>query len=195
MPSKCTLPESGVSSISSVRASVDFPQPDSPTRPSVSPRSRSSVMPSSADSLVLGVGHAERLAQIADLEQLSQTSVGCPSRAGGSTSSGKWQAALRRGADGVERRPLGGADLPGQRAARLVDAAFRDRMQVGRRAADRLQLVAAPRVDGHRIQQPLGVGMLAGWRKPRQPGRFRRCYRHTSPRPGRLPRRPAPSRG
>ena len=37
VPSKVTVPASGVSSIIRVRASVDFPQPDSPTRPRVSP--------------------------------------------------------------------------------------------------------------------------------------------------------------
>ena len=51
-PSKRTEPPSGVSSMSSVRASVDLPQPDSPTRPSVSPRCRSRVTPSSARSSV-----------------------------------------------------------------------------------------------------------------------------------------------
>src|SRR4051794_30056780 len=53
MPSNRTVPESGRSSISNVLARVDFPQPDSPTRPRVLPRARSRVMPSSAHSFFL----------------------------------------------------------------------------------------------------------------------------------------------
>ena len=37
VPSKTTLPAVGSSSLTSIRAVVDFPQPDSPTSPSVSP--------------------------------------------------------------------------------------------------------------------------------------------------------------
>src|SRR3954464_3781060 len=159
MPSNRTLPESGVSNISSVRASVDFPQPDSPTRPSVSPRTRSSVMPSSADSLFLALGTRNDLRRSRTSSSFSDICWLSFSR-GEIDLFGEMAGGLATGADGVERRSLGGADLPGQGAARLVDATFRDRVQVGRRAADRLQLVAAPRVDRHRTQQPLRVGML-----------------------------------
>jgi hypothetical protein len=47
-PSKTTLPLVGSSSRIITRASVDFPQPDSPTIPSVSPRRTCSETPSSA---------------------------------------------------------------------------------------------------------------------------------------------------
>ena len=82
-----------------------------------------------AQPLLAGVGHAERLAQVADLEQVLRHSI---------TSSGKWQADLRPVADldGVERRPLGRADLAGQRAAGLVDAARRG-SRAGRAASRR----------------------------------------------------------
>ncbi len=42
-PSKTTLPDVGRKSCSTARASVDLPQPDSPTSPSVSPRFRSKL--------------------------------------------------------------------------------------------------------------------------------------------------------
>src|SRR5207253_6868411 len=52
-PSKVILPAVTGSSAVIKRARVDFPQPDSPTRPSVSPRPRSRVMPSNAHSFFL----------------------------------------------------------------------------------------------------------------------------------------------
>ena len=47
-PSNLTEPEVGCSSRSSSRAVVDLPQPDSPTRPNVSPRLTSKEIPSTA---------------------------------------------------------------------------------------------------------------------------------------------------
>src|SRR5207302_2778826 len=47
-PSKRASPAVGRSRRSSSRASVDFPQPDSPTSPSVSPRATSKLTPSTA---------------------------------------------------------------------------------------------------------------------------------------------------
>ncbi len=48
LPSKVTRPEVGSSSRTSIRPVVDFPQPDSPTRPSVCPAARSKETPSTA---------------------------------------------------------------------------------------------------------------------------------------------------
>ena len=76
------------------------------------------------------------------------------------TSSGKWQAALRPGPTSRRVGPRGAAHLAGQWAARLVDAALGIDVQFRRRAADRLQFLAADDVDRHRVQQALGVGML-----------------------------------
>ena len=53
-PSKRISPAVGSSSRSSVRPSVDLPQPDSPTRPSVSPRRTSRSTPSTAWTLADG---------------------------------------------------------------------------------------------------------------------------------------------
>jgi hypothetical protein len=47
-PSSATLPEVGSSSRITVFATVDLPQPDSPTRHSVSPRAMSNDTPSTA---------------------------------------------------------------------------------------------------------------------------------------------------
>ena len=47
-PSKCTDPDVGRNSWRTVRPVVDFPQPDSPTRPSVSPGKTSKETPSTA---------------------------------------------------------------------------------------------------------------------------------------------------
>jgi hypothetical protein len=53
-PSISMVPEVGGSIIVSMRASVDFPQPDSPTTASVEPRSTSKLTPLTAcSSLVL----------------------------------------------------------------------------------------------------------------------------------------------
>jgi hypothetical protein len=46
--SKTTEPLSGASSPRTIRPVVDFPEPDSPTRPSVSPRWMSNETPSTA---------------------------------------------------------------------------------------------------------------------------------------------------
>ena len=136
MPSKRTVPESGRSSISSVRASVDLPQPDSPTRPRVSPRPRSRSMPSSARSRFW----PGRRARGTTCVRPRTSSSGRPGAQTLATSSGKWQAALRPAPTVSRVGPRGAADVAGQRAAGLVDAALGDRVQVGRDAADGLQL-------------------------------------------------------
>ncbi len=48
VPLSLMLPEVGSTSRSTVRATVDLPQPDSPTRPSVSPTPSEKLTPSTA---------------------------------------------------------------------------------------------------------------------------------------------------
>src|SRR5262245_56635221 len=157
MPSKATVPESGRSSIIKVRASVDFPQPDSPTRPRVWPRGRSRVMPSSACSLFLpAFGTVNDLRRSRTSSRFSDISCLSSSRAGRNLFR-EVAGGLAVLVDRVEGGAFGGADVAGQRAARLVDTPLGDRVQVGGRATDGLELVAAARVHGNGVQQALGV--------------------------------------
>ena len=112
--------------------------PDSPTRPSVSPRCRAKLTPSRALTALglAAVADREDLRQVADLEQRSRSSVHLVGEvAGGDDGRGRPRAA--RGASYGTRR--------GPRAAVLVDAGRGDGMQLGRGAADRLQLASRAR--------------------------------------------------
>src|SRR5690606_35624713 len=123
---------------SSVLATVDLPQPDSPTSPSVSPRCSSKLTPSTACT-----------APIWRLEMSPWVSGKCLTRPSTRSSgsvldtehlvvevAGAGAAARQR----VQPRVLGGARLlASERAAGVERAARRDRGQVRRRAADRLQ--------------------------------------------------------
>src|SRR3954471_7724240 len=153
MPSKRTVPESGRSSIINVLASVDFPQPDSPTRPRVSPRPRSRVMPSSAVSLLLpALGTLNDLRRSRTSSSFSDMCCHSCLHAGRNLF-GEVARGPAAGRHGLKDGALGGADVAGERAARLIYAALRDRVQVRWRAADRRELVAAARVDRDGVQQ------------------------------------------
>ncbi len=54
-----------------MRASVDLPQPDSPTMPSVSPRLTVKLTPSTARSYALAVARREVLGELIDTQQHS----------------------------------------------------------------------------------------------------------------------------
>ena len=114
-PSNRTEPDVGVVSCRIARHSVDFPQPDSPTRPSVSPSSRVRLTPSTARTRAdLAVDQDARL----DREVLDE--VGRP-RAAVSPFTVATGFAGRSG-----RRPRGGALLirrPSQQRSRVRAAA------------------------------------------------------------------------
>src|SRR6478735_5093475 len=122
VPSNVTVPSSGVSSIIRVRARVDLPQPDSPTRPRVSPRPTVRLIPSRALSRVLPLAllatwnvlvrpsMARRGSGIGDLlAEVAGGGAGRPRRAAGRD--------VRRGVavdladDRPEGRPLSPADV------------------------------------------------------------------------------------
>ena len=138
------------------RAKVDLPQPDSPTRPTVSPAATSRSTPSTARTTFAGAEEAvarqrEMLDQAAHRQQRlggfggSRSAARRRARArrsarvagGGSGSPDcvTQQRALRPGANSSERRMLVALRDP-ERTARREAAARRDCERIGRRALD-----------------------------------------------------------
>src|SRR5206468_1241354 len=134
-------------------ATVDFPQPDSPTMPSVSPGYRSKETPSTA--CTAPICFLNRMPRVSGkcLTRLRTCSTGsrsaAPGPAAGSVSVGacvierllpEVAGARPLGGHPVQRRDVGPAHVPGARAARVEGATGRDVQQVGRQALDRVQL-------------------------------------------------------
>ena len=146
-PPKRSVPLVGSSSRTSSRPSVDLPQPDSPTIPSVSPRRTSSDTPSTAwttsDELRLDRArpHREVLDEVDRLEQDAVRAHAVFLRRAGRTAGSRWQASRRPGSTrsassglveqsskrygqrGSKRQPGGGASgdggAPGMPVSRL----------------------------------------------------------------------------
>src|SRR6202142_307377 len=174
-PSILMLPPVGSMSRNMVRPTVDLPQPDSPTRPSVSPGAIEKLMPSTANTVPPArcnkplrtgkcflrsrtsstAGRAEpllaRASAIAVTEQLSGTPARRP---------------MAR-AFFLVRRIGGPAAVFGVHAARRKHAAFRQIGQSRHHSGDFLQPAgSALRLAAHQIEtrdrghQPVRVGML-----------------------------------
>src|SRR5262245_52854254 len=127
-PATVMVPESGWSRPTSMRARVDLPQPDSPTRPSDSPSARSRSTPSTA------LTRAPPRAR--PIRKVLRTSRACNNIftpvAGGGAAVGN-----------AEDRALLGAALDRPVAARVEGAARRAVHRGGRAAGDRVEVAAA----------------------------------------------------
>ena len=146
------------------RPSVDLPQPDSPTRPSASPRATVRSTPSTARSTSICVpAHAahergverevHRRGRAPRAAACRRVSHAAPApRGSGRPWRGRRPSAIERRIDG---RAVGVRDL----AARVEAAARGRRDEVGRHAGDRLEVRAALVEVGHRAQQRARVRM------------------------------------
>ena len=166
-------PEVGSSRRTMQRPSVDFPQPDSPTSPSVSPAARSRETSATARtcatarSKITAAAHRKRFLQPADgQDRLAggspRSCAGRPRRASvgarSSASSAKWQAhqvdpAKRRVGRSTRQR------ASAQRAARMESAARRPVAQGRRPALDPDQRRVAGIERRQRGEQTSRVGM------------------------------------
>ena len=165
-PSRANSPDAGSTRLSIARASVDLPQPDSPTTPRISPWRHSNETPSTARATL--ALDAELHRQVANLHQglgiHSATSAAVTAGAaisGHSLQGAKWHAAAcpgptSRSAGSSKQRSAaygqrGRKRQPSGRLAR-VGRATRDRRREAALAADHRQ----------RLEQPLRVRVLRG---------------------------------
>ena len=178
-PSKRTVPLVGSCRRTRSRPSVDLPQPDSPTMPSVSPRRTSSETPSTAwttsrmprrtevdrtgKCLTRSTASSSTGVSPVDAHALSRS--GSPlreaARSAGRTAGSRWHASRRPGADAFEQLRPGRAELEAVRAARREAAARRRGERRGRRPGNRREPADARPVDARdRAEQAPGVGVL-----------------------------------
>ena len=185
LPSKRMLPALTGCSCVTTRPSVDLPQPDSPTRPSVSPWRTSRLTPSTARTVCLPLGNvlytsrSETSAAVSAVHAADGAAVsdGCcirllffPEHQGSFAEVGVRvadvlhlhpAARLVRGPDGEEIRFLSETAVDGETAAWVELATRRKVGEVGRQSRDGEQLAAKLLVDaGDGAQQRPGVGML-----------------------------------
>jgi hypothetical protein len=173
---------------------VDLPQPDSPTRPSVSPRAMSKLIPSTA--LMSPTCRRNMPAWIGKYIERSHLQSGLAAL----VSPSRRRAALvgQKAGDALCRRPA----IVDQRRilrARSGHARTGSAPRKGRRRAARSGSAAGRRMvrslsarsarGSARSPAALGVGVLRVARRARRPARSRRPDRHTSPSPGRRCRR------
>src|SRR5215510_3029362 len=114
------------------RATVDLPQPDSPTRPTVSPFSITSDTWSTARRTRRGSCSSTRLSQGRDTSKSRLT----PDRLRSGLSSGMQPAGGAARAGRQQLRPLGEAALEASRAARVEGAARRNGIEAWHGAVD-----------------------------------------------------------
>src|SRR5438067_10213306 len=134
------------------RATVDLPQPDSPTRPTVSPLSMSSDTWSTARRMRRGSWSSTRLSQGGDTSKSRLT----PS----SLSSGMQPAGGEAGARRHEVRTLVETALEPPNAARMERAARRDGIEARHGAIDLHQATALGRDARNGAHQADRIGMF-----------------------------------
>src|SRR6266496_4974470 len=156
-PSNFAAPAVGSSSRISTWAKVDFPQPDSPTTPRVSPGMRSNETPSTAFTC--------------PMVRLNRTPVRtgkcftrfCTERIGSTTAAhhlfGEVTRADPAETEMVRGRDVGRAASLGTLAPRVERTARRDVQQAGRQALDRFQLLSFEVQPGQGVHQRGGVGV------------------------------------
>ena len=195
-PSKRISPASGSIRRSARRARVDLPQPDSPTRPSVSPASSSSVD-------VVDRDQAQALAEAGapDAEALASSRAARAAAAVSSRDARRSEAApgcgtrrgLRRGRPRV--RIDARAHVLRARAALAEAAAGRPRDQVGHAARDHVERLAGPCARrGQRVEQSARVRVLRRAEDLARRRRSRPRGRRRARRPAARPPRPRPGR-
>src|SRR5690242_9625625 len=168
LPSKRISPEVGSISFMIIRPVVVLPQPDSPTRPTVSPRRMSKVMPSTARTAAGGpLAHSPRRTGKCFTRSLTSSSLGTSSSFG--TASGgaaivisllREQTANRAPVPGLDERHLAGLALRASPvAARREGATGGEVRRSGRAPLDRQEpLVGTPELR-QRVDEPARVGM------------------------------------
>src|ERR1035437_3056773 len=154
-PSKTMRPREGGYSPTIIRATVDFPQPDSPTNPRVSPLRIENETPSTARKLRRGSPSITRLSQG---RETSKSRPAFSTRNRLSSARSVIQPACSEVAAGRKRRgTLLGAAGEALGAARIEGAAGRDRVQARHRAVDLRQPLAPLPQLGDRAHQPSGI--------------------------------------
>src|SRR5437868_3815974 len=151
-----TEPEVGRSSAISTLASVDLPQPDSPTMPRVSPRCRSKEMPSTA--LIAPTCRFSTMPWVTGkcLVRSRTSRMGSPAAAIKDLPPVVTGAAALV-ADRVQRGSLGHAVVLPVGTPGMEGAAGRHVQQVRRQTLDGVELLALLVDPGDRLQQALGV--------------------------------------
>src|SRR5690606_4016864 len=166
-PSNQAAPAVGSSSRTSRRASVDLPQPDSPTMPSVSPRARVKLTPSTA--LTVPTWRLKSTPRVSGkcFARFSTHRSGSSAR----VVPGRSEAAIEHlpgevaGADPSLTeldvgRDFGRTDVLPDRAARVERAAGRDAREARRQALDGAQRPAArPAVPRNRLDERPRIGV------------------------------------
>ena len=158
-PSKTTLPAAGRTSPTAARARLDLPQPDSPTRPTIWPRSTVRLAPATARTLLAAAPLVRRPRRHA-------------ARARGSSSEGVDVAGEPAPVHRRQRRIVRRADVDGVRAARVVGAARRNLLRRRRRPLDRDQRRVARTLPGaaaRRAARACTGGAAAGAPPPAGP--------------------------
>ena len=183
-----------------MRASVDLPEPDSPTMPSVSPRRIAKSTPSTAFSSRRGSRSISRVIQGLETSKTRREAVDLDERGGvascRASASACSQHAARALADREQRRPLGLAARETRAGSADESAAARDRGQARHRAGNLREARSTRRLQRRdRRHQPLRVGVQRRGARPRRPRRSRRSGPRTSPRRDRRSRRSRPCRG
>ena len=165
-PRRCIEPDGRLDQPHEQPASVDLPQPDSPTSPRVSPRRRSRSTPSTALTV------PDRLLEddaLGDREVLTMTSTAAEddlAHRASRTSSQKWQA-LRRPRGDLVRAAAG---RPGRRPGRSRSAGWKVQpggmsVRFGGRPLDGGELRALQVDPRDRLQQRLRVGVRRAGRR------------------------------
>ena len=200
-PSNQTSPAVGSIRRRMQRPVVDLPQPDSPTRPSVSPGAMSKLTPSTAcTTSALRAEQAAADREVLDQVLDAQERLNRLAHRAAISSAGSIEHAgdLVAAADLAQRRHRLAALRHRVAAARREAAAGRRLEQARHHARDRLEprLLRRRRVDARdRADQALRVGMARIGEQLARPALPRPPCRHTSrPRAARS-RRPRPSRG
>ena len=175
MPSNSTVPAVGSMRRRIMRPVVDLPQPDSPTRPSVSPGMTSNETPSTARTAPAGFAEQslldremlresangqERRRRVAALAAVTRPPSARASRARRAGSSARWQRDTCAAADLIQRRMLRGAALPRVRAAVVKAAALRPLRRRRHGAGNRREPLALLPDLRHRVEQAFRVRVV-----------------------------------
>src|ERR1700730_4888385 len=171
-PSKRISPPLGAYSPTARRATVDLPQPLSPTSDSVVPRGMAKLMLSTARRLRRGWPVSIRCSQGLETSKLHETSIASSTislaiaRTGTAARSSVMRRLLgiepagRLGRAGVhQHRAFDKAAIGNLRAARIEGAALRNGIQARHGAVDLTQTFDAMLQAGNTGHQPFGVGM------------------------------------
>src|SRR5437773_8535946 len=153
-PLNPTLPSVGWCRPTISLATVDLPEPDSPTRASVSPGSTEKLTRSTARRMRRGSRSSTRLSQGRETSKSRLT--------WSRLSSGMQPARRAAGAGGHELGAFHEAAVEAPRAARIEGAARRNGVEARHGAVDLDELSLAQADLGNGAHQPHGVGVLRG---------------------------------